>query len=141
MINLDNHYCPNEACELYGRTGLGNIRDGWQYGKNKTWMLRCKNCNTRFSERTGTFFHGLRSEEDKILRTLKLLAEGNGIRATARIMEISTNTVKDWLGRAGEHVEEVSDYLMKDLHVEECQLDELWSFIKKRKERRSIHGK
>jgi transposase len=72
---------------------------------------------------------------------LKLLAEGNGIRATARIMEISTNTVKDWLGRAGEHVEEVSDYLMKDLHVEECQLDELWSFIKKRKERRSIHGK
>jgi len=122
---------------MYGRTGLGNIRGGWQYGKNKTWMLRCKKCNTRFSERTGTFFHGLRSKEGKILRTLKLLAEGNGIRATARIMEISTNTVMDWLRRASEHVEEVSDYLMKDLHVEECQLDELWSFIKKGKERRS----
>lgn len=133
MLDVGRHYCPNVSCEFYGKLGAGNIRGGWQYGKHKAWMLWCKCCKTRFSERTGTVFHGLRSPDDKVLKTLQLLAEGNGVRASARIMEVSTNTITRWLACASQHAEEVNNYLMRDLHVEECQLDEFWSFIKKSK--------
>jgi len=133
MIDVSKHYCPNKSCSFYGKLDSGNIRVGWQYGKRKTWMLICGRCNMRFSERTGTVFHGVHSPDDKVMKTLQLLAEGNGIRASARIMGVSTNTVTRWLAVASQHVKEVNDYLMRNLHVEECQLDEFWSFIKKSK--------
>ena len=34
---------------------------------------------------------------------------------------------------ASSHCQKVFSELLKDLHLEECQLDELWSFVKKRK--------
>ncbi len=60
------------------------------------------------------------------------LAEGNGIRATARIKGVDKDTVSQWLDVASQHVEAVSRYLVVNLHFEEAQLDEFWSFVKKR---------
>jgi len=60
-------------------------------------------------------------------------AEGNSIRATARIMGIDKDTVYRIFERASSHCQKVFSELLKDLHLEECQLDELWSFVKKRK--------
>jgi IS1 family transposase len=37
-----------------------------------------------------------------------------------------------WLKRAGEHCEQVSHYLMHNLHVAQAQLDELWTFVLKK---------
>jgi hypothetical protein len=38
-----------------------------------------------------------------------------------------------WLDKATHHVEAVSRYLMIKLQFEAVQLDEFWSFVKKRK--------
>ena len=38
----------------------------------------------------------------------------------------------EWLDTASQHVEAVSRYLMVNLHFEEAQLDEFWSFVQKR---------
>jgi hypothetical protein len=57
------------------------------------------------------------------------LAEGNGIRATARIKGVD---MAEWLDTASQHVEAISRYLMVNLHFEEAQLDEFWSFVQKR---------
>jgi IS1 family transposase len=55
-----------------------------------------------------------------------------GIRATARVFGVKPDTILLWLRRAGEHCEKVSAYLMSNLHVEQVQLDELWTFVFKK---------
>jgi hypothetical protein len=46
-------------------------------------------------------------------------------------MGLEKDTVCRWLEKASKHVEAVSLYLIKNLHLTEAQLDELWSFVKK----------
>ena len=60
---------------------------------------------------------------------VRALAEGNSIRATARIVQVDKDAVCTWLDRAAQHCRLVMLYLWRDLHVMECQLDELWSFV------------
>ena len=58
-----------------------------------------------------------------------MLTEGNSLRGTGRIVEIDKDTVCDWLDRAGRHCWAVTTYLFDTLHITECQVDELWSFL------------
>jgi ribosomal protein L31E len=48
-------------------------------------------------------------------------------------MGVSKDTVSRWRDRAAEHVEEVSRELMKKLNLTQVQIDELWSFIQKKR--------
>jgi len=64
---------------------------------------------------------------------LKALCEGNGIRAAARIFDINRKTGERILDQAAVHCQKVSEKLIKNYHLKECQMDELWSFVKKRK--------
>ena len=75
----------------------------------------------------------LKADEETFYDVIACLAEGNGIRAAARIKKVDKDTVSAWLNRASKHVEAVSRYLMVNLHFEAVQLDEFWSFVKKRK--------
>jgi hypothetical protein len=75
----------------------------------------------------------LKASEETFYDVIACLAEGNGIRATARIKKVDKDTVTAWLDKASRHTEAVSRYLMVNLHFEEAQLDEFWSFVKKRK--------
>lgn len=117
----------------YGKEDLGNIVCYGQYGKNNVRLLRCRTCRHRFSERHNTVFFGLHTDEKTAKKIFRSLAECNGIRATARIVGVDKMTVQRIFTKAGMHCERVLNQLMKDLHIEECQLDELWSFIKKQK--------
>ena len=64
---------------------------------------------------------------------LKALSEGIGIRAAARIFDLDKNTVVLILERAAEHCKRGSEQLIKNYPMDECQLDELGAFVKKRK--------
>ena len=55
------------------------------------------------------------------------------MRATARIVGVSTNTVLAVKLYAQEHFEAVNQIMLKELEVSELQLDEFWSFVKKKK--------
>ena len=57
------------------------------------------------------------------------LAEGNALRVTARIVQVDKDTVCTWLHRVACHCRTIMLYFWHDLHVSECQLDELWSFV------------
>jgi transposase-like protein len=132
-MDISEIYCPNENCEDYGKKGHENIVCYEIYGKRKTKLLRCRTCKTRFSERRNTVFFGLHTDEDTIEKVVRCLAEGNSIRATARIMSIDKDTVARIFSRASSHCKRVLDNLLRDLHMEECQVDELWSFVKKKR--------
>ena len=49
-VNLDEFFCPNEACPGHGKRGRGGIVLKERYGKQNTALLRCKTCNKTFSD-------------------------------------------------------------------------------------------
>ncbi len=132
-MDLADFFCTNEACPDFGKKGQRNIVCYEMYGPNRTKLLRCRTCRTRFSERRNTVFFGLHTTEDTITKVIRCLAEGNSIRATSRIMGLDKDTVYRIFDRASIHCRKVLETLMVDLHLEECQLDELWSFVKKKR--------
>ena len=131
-LDFSKHFCPNSDCKHHGVKGVGNIVTSTKFGKNNIRLLRCKSCNTRFSERNNTVFSGLHLDEKTITEILLCLAEGVSIRGCARIKSVDKDTVQRILERARLHCKKVITELLKDLNLTECQLDELWSFVKKR---------
>ncbi len=64
-----------------------------------------------------------------IVRVLACLAEGLGIRATARVFEVDPNTVLQWLVEAAELLRAFAFYFLCALHVRQRQLDELYAVL------------
>ncbi len=60
---------------------------------------------------------------------LRLLVEGNSIRSTTRIADVSKNTVAKLLIDAGKACEAYQDKVLRDLPCRRIQVDEIWSFI------------
>jgi transposase-like protein len=133
MIDLSNYFCPNPNCEDHGIRGKGNITTSTRYGKNKTHLLRCKTCNQRFSENRNTIFMHSNYNKETIQRIILAVAECNSIRGTARILCLDKDGVNRVVLKAGDHCKKILESLIRDLCLNECQLDELWTFIKKRK--------
>ena len=133
MIDLSNYFCPNLNCEDHGIRGKGNITTSTRYGKNKTHLLRCKTCNQRFSENRNTIFMHSNYNKETIQRIILAVAECNSIRGTARILCLDKDGVNRVVLKAGDHCKKILENLIRDLCLNECQLDELWTFIKKRK--------
>ena len=133
MIDLSNYFCPNPNCEDHGIRGKGNITTSTRYGKNRTHLLRCKTCNQRFSENRNTIFMHSNYNKETIQRIILAVAECNSIRGTARILCLDKDGVNRVVLKAGDHCKKILENLIRDLCLNECQLDELWTFIKKRK--------
>lgn len=133
MEQNSNSYCSNKDCKEYGLRGQGNISVRGRYGKEKERiLLYCRTCGKRFSSRRGTPFFGLHLSDDKIRQVVHHAAEGVGVRATARLLGLDKDTVNRVILLAGEHCALVLSNLLSSLKMTEVQLDELWSFIKKR---------
>lgn len=130
--NPADFFCPHEVCLDYGVVGGGNITLSHRYGKQRKYLLWCKSCERTFSEKRGTIFYGLHTPMEKVLLALHCIAEGNNIAATARIIGSKEDTVRDWLRRAAEHSDQVSQLLIRELKLSQVELDELWAYIKKR---------
>jgi len=81
-------------------------------------------------ETHGTIFYGKQAAVELIVRVLACLAEGLGIRATARVFEVDANTVLSWLVEAAEHLRAFSASFLGDLHLEQLQLDELYAVLR-----------
>src|SRR5262249_20213827 len=82
----------------------------------------------------GTLFHGKRVSVDLIVHVIGCLAEGLGIRGTARVFEVDPNTVLHWLTEAAEHLRAFAQYFLHDLHLTQVQLDELYAVLSALKE-------
>lgn len=132
-LNLEAFFCPNQDCKDYGKKGGGNIVLDRVYGRQDTALLRCRTCSKTFSESRETPFFRLQTPRETVLKALAMLVERGSIRGTGRAMGVTKDTVSRWLDRAAEHAEEVSQYLMKDLELTQVQVDEVWSFIKKKR--------
>jgi hypothetical protein len=124
-IDTHAHCCPKPNCAYRGWLGRGNIRANGHPGGQPWRQLQCVSCEGYFYETDGTIFHGKRSSPDLIVHVIACLAEGLGIRGTARVFEIDPNTVLQWLVEASEQFQAFSAYFLHDLHLHQVQLDEL----------------
>ena len=133
MTNINNAFCPNVDCKDYGLQNHGNIAIRGKYGKDKDKdLLYCRTCGKRFASTRATAFFGLHLSDDKIAQIIHHAAEGVGVRATSRLLDINKDTVNRVILRADEHCEIVLSNLLRSLKLKEAQLDELWAFVKKR---------
>jgi IS1 family transposase len=96
----------------------------------QTWrQLQCVACRGYFSETHGTLFSGKHASQELIVRVIACLAEGLGLRGTARVFEIDPNTVLQWLVEATEQLNAFSAYFLNELQITQVQLDELYAVL------------
>ena len=125
--------CQNRKCEMYRVKKGGNVKFHGHVGKHRDiHELKCTVCGTHFSEHKGTPFFRMQLPREKVFQVIKCLVEGNGIRGTERIVGIHRDTVMHILEKTAQHVEEVSEEFCAELEAHEIQMDELWTFVKKR---------
>jgi len=67
---------------------------------------------------------------DLIVHVIGCLAEGLGIRGTARVFEVDPNTVLGWLVEAAEQLRAFSQHFLHDVRVTQVQLDELYALLR-----------
>ena len=98
-------------------------------------------CQGTFSVRQGTAYFGVRAEEPNDTIAMRALAAGHALRGTGRIVDVDKDTVCDWVGRAGRPCRVVTTYRFDTLHSTECQVDEWWSFGRKKEAHLSVAEK
>jgi len=129
-IDTSLHFCPHASYYYRGWLGLGNLRANGHPSGGPWRQFHCTSCKGYFLETPGTIFHGKHAEVERIVRVLACLAEGLGIRATARVFEVDANTVLHWLVEAAEQLRAFSASFLCDLHLEQLQLDELYAVLR-----------
>src|SRR5437870_2967704 len=132
-VDTSRHFCPHSGCHYRGWLGLGNLRANGHPSGGPWRQFHCTSCQGYFLETHGTIFYGKQAAVELIVRVLACLAEGLGIRATARGFEVDANTVLSWLVEAAEHLRAFSASFLCDLHLEQLQLDELYAVLRARK--------
>jgi IS1 family transposase len=129
-VDTAMHFCPHSDCDYRGWLGLGNLRANGHPSGGPWRQFYCTSCKGYFLETHGTIFHGKQASVERIVHVLACLAEGLGIRATARVFEVDANTVLQWLVEAAEQLRAFSAYFLCDLHLEQVQLDELYAVLR-----------
>jgi hypothetical protein len=129
QVETTGHFCPHATCAYYGWVGFGNIRANGHPTGRRWRQLVCLGCRGYFLETHGTPFHGKQVNPDKLVWALAALAEGLGIRAVARVFETDPTTVLCWLVEAAEHLEAFSRHFLREVYVEQVQMDELFALL------------
>jgi hypothetical protein len=129
-VDTSRHFCPHTACDYRGWLGLNNLRANGHPSGGPWRQFQCTACDGYFPEHHGTIFHGKQAAVELVVRVVACLAEGLGIRATARVFEVNANTVLHWLVEAAEQLRAFSAYFLCDLHLEQLQLDELYAVLR-----------
>jgi len=112
MDDLSRFCCLNPDCPDHGKRNHGNLTAPARYGPNKTRVLRCSTCKSRFSERKGTPLFGARLPAATVVSVLAHVAEGVGTRKTARLVGVNKDTVTRYIRAAGEQAQHLHDELV-----------------------------
>jgi len=111
--DLSRFCCQNKDCPDHSKRGAGNLTVCMRFGKEKRIrLLYCRTCKERFSERKGTPFFQARLADEKALSVLEHIAEGVGVRKTARLVGVNKDTVVRYSSLAGGHAKALHDELV-----------------------------
>jgi transposase-like protein len=114
----------SEPCRHCGGTSVR--RNGLNRGKQR-WA--CRDCEKTFGATLGTALYGVHTPVQEIARTLLIVMRRGSLRAAEEISGHKWETIKGWLLRASAHAEALSETLVKDLELDEVEVDAFWSFV------------
>ena len=122
-MNASDQFCPNSACSARGQRGAGTISI---HGRKRP-RYRCQICKKTFSARKGTFFEGLRTEEEKVTIVVTLLSYGCPRQAIVHAYGLDERTVAAWQQRAGKQCQQVHSTLVEagQIKSQHLQADEI----------------
>ena len=101
-MDWETLYCPNRACQSYGMSfDQGRLVKNGSTGVQKQAL--CRACGRSVALTYATAYFELDAAPDIFETAIRALAEGNSLRATARIVQIDKDTACDWLDRAAHH--------------------------------------
>lgn len=129
LASLNRHHC---ADSWLSRTVEAHGVGGLFIDPERTIAAHQLPQRVRTSAQSGTALHRTHLLEKKFEMLATSLAEGVGVRTTGRIQQVNEKTVLYVLDRAGSHAAKVSRSILVDARVNECQLDEMWSFVSKK---------
>jgi IS1 family transposase/transposase-like protein len=109
----------------------GNVRcvATYQTQSGKRRIFCCKECQTRFSETRDTVFFDLRTSEERVMLALKMLLVRVDLSRIAFVLDVTEESVLEWLRRAAQKAQQINQHLLRELPVTQVQLDEMWNFI------------
>lgn len=129
-----NQPCPNKKCVHYGQVNQKNIISISTYmtQSGKRHIFQCKTCNASFSETRDTVFFNLKTKEEKVMMALKMILVKVNITGIAFVLDVKEDTVLFWLDRAYKKANEINALLLNELPVTRVELDEMWSFVRRK---------
>jgi hypothetical protein len=101
-------------------------RNGINRGKQR-WS--CRDCKKTFGATLGTALYGVHTPAEEIARTLLIVMRRGSLRAAEEISGHKWETIKGWLLRAHAHADALTQTLVKDLELDEVEVDAFWSFV------------
>lgn len=132
-IKFEDFFCPNELCHDHGKRGLGNIVIYDRYGRNRRKLLKCKTCNSTFSERRSSFFFGLHTKETTIKEVIHHLLQGMSFREAAIASDLDKDTVQRIWKRFLLSCEDSVESLLDEFNI---RLEDLIVLLYKRTQKR-----
>lgn len=115
------------ACGHCGSTRT--VSNGSSHGHHQ-W--RCRACGRSFRATTGTPLTRVQTPVAEIARALLVVLRRGSLRAAEEITGHKYETIGVWLRRAGRHAEALTAVLVHDLKLTEVEVDEFWSFVRKK---------
>jgi len=124
--------CPNPDCRNFNKIGLRNIkRNGKQ--PNGTQKYKCTDCGRNIVRTVNTPFFHKHLKKKEIVRICKLLTERISFRGIARATDHHLDTIRAVADVVAKHCKKFNDYFIKELNLTPIEVDEMWSFVKKKK--------
>jgi transposase-like protein len=111
--------CPHCASTSVRKNGKNRGKQRWH----------CPECGKSFGETFGTPLFGLHTPVEEVGKTLLLVMRRGSLRAAEEITGHKYETIGEWLRRAGAHAEALTKVLVKDLELDEVEVDAFWSFV------------
>jgi hypothetical protein len=133
VTELSNFFVLINNAKIMALEGMATSRQVPTMAKPAPFCCAVKLANKDSHENRTTIFMNSNYSKETIQTIILAVAECNSVRGTARIFKLDKDGVNRVVLKAGEHCKKVLENLITDLCLNECQLDELWSFVKKRK--------
>lgn len=123
-----SQYCDNASCSSYNDSSQDNIRTN----SRAKGQVYCKICGNRWVLTKGTILYCLKTPIAKVIKVLLCLSKGMGLRNTCRQEKVSADAALDWIIKAAEHTNNFTTYMQREMHLDQVQIDEFWSFVRKK---------
>jgi hypothetical protein len=124
-VDTAPHCWPPSGCRYRGGRGRGNVRATGHPSGGRGRQFPWTACAGDFWETHGPSLPGQQVAVALSVHVLAGLAEGWGLRATARGCEVDPTTGRRWLGEAAEQRTAWAASLLGAVHGNQGQLDEL----------------